>query len=332
VVPPERTIEVADGETILDAALRQGLPLVHQCRSGSCSTCAARVVSGEVEMAKSTAMSLIPAEVAEGVRLLCLAHPQTEAVIAMDYPINQLFEGGAQQFQAKVLEFERVAHNVVRLLVTVPRGLDLEFRPGQYMRIKVPGSDEWRSYSPSSAPRQLPKLEFLIRILDDGLMSNALRGGLRRGAVLDLDGPYGNFYLRDDHGAPRLFMAGGTGLAPVMSMIDTIRHVEGARSGRVTVSFGCNQERDIFFKDELELRESWMPALSLRVSAMQLETAGQGLVQGNPVSLLTPEEAGPTTVAYLCGPPAMIEAARERLVALGVQPDHIHYEQFTPSA
>lgn len=328
----EREIGVIEGETILDAALRQDIPLVHQCRSGSCSTCAAKVVLGDVTMRSTTAMSLIPSEIAEGVRLLCIAEPKSDSVVHIDYSFDHLYGGGPQKFDAKVLEFEWISGDVVRILAAVPKSLDLGFNPGQYMRVKVPGSAEWRSYSPSSSPHQLPKIEFLIRILDAGLMSDALRGGMKKGDVLEMEGPYGSFYLRDDGASHRLFLAGGTGLAPIMSMIDTIRQAPGAKKGSMLVSFGCGQQRNFFFKEELELREAWMPSLKLRLSADRIDDETAGLAEGNPVSLLVPEDAGPDTVAYLCGPPGMIERAISRLSELGVKGENIHYEQFTPSA
>lgn len=326
----EREIKVADGETILDAALRQELPLVHQCRSGSCSSCTCKVVEGDVEMSKGSAMSLIPSEIAEGVRLLCLAHPVVDSVVALDYPITHLYDGAPQLFTAKVVETEWVGQNVVRLLVTAPRGLDLGCKPGQFFRIRVPGTDEWRAYSPSSPARQLPKLEFLIRVLDKGMMSDALRGGFKKGQELEMEGPFGAFYLRDDGAAHRLFIAGGTGLAPVMAMIDAIRYSPSPK-GPMTVSFGCNSEETFFYKDELELREAWMPSLKIRLSANVVNDPASGLLTGTPVSVLSAADVTPETVAYLCGPPPMIEAARAQLAQLGVAAGNIYYEQFTAS-
>ncbi|MBF6568428.1 MAG: 2Fe-2S iron-sulfur cluster binding domain-containing protein [Candidatus Binataceae bacterium] len=326
----EKRITVAAGEYVLDAALRQEIALVHQCRSGSCSTCVAQMMDGDLRMDPSRAHSLIPAEIVQGRRLLCSTLAHADSSVRLDYPSDLLEEAGPKLFSATVEDAAMVSDTVVRLVLKAPRGIDFAYHSGQYVRVKVPGTDQWRSYSMASLPRDLPKLEFLIRLILGGAMSEYLTARCEPGDEIEVEGPLGAFILRESP-APHVFVAGGTGVAPIISMLDSIRRRSGVKPPML-LSFGCASDSQFFYRDEVELRAAWMPQLRLRLSADRVEDPASGLVQGNPVQVLTPEDAAdPDTVAYLCGPPPMIEAARRRLNELGVDPEHIYAEQFVAS-
>jgi benzoate/toluate 1,2-dioxygenase reductase subunit len=326
----EKRITVAAGEYVLDAALRQEIALVHQCRSGSCSTCVAQMVDGDLRMDASRAHSLIPAEIGQGRRLLCSTRAHADSIVRLDYPSDLLDEAGPELFSATVDDAEMVSDTVVRLVLKAPRGIDFAYHSGQYVRVKVPGTDQWRSYSMASLPRDLPKMEFLIRLIPGGSMSEYLTARCEPGDEIEVEGPLGAFILRESH-APHVFVAGGTGVAPIISMLDSIRRRSGVKPPML-LSFGCASDSQFFYRDEVELRAAWMPQLRLRLSADRVEDPASGLVQANPVQVLTPEDvADPGTVAYLCGPPPMIEAARRRLTEMGIDPEHIYAEQFVAS-
>src|SRR5690349_10116809 len=203
----EKEITVEAGEFVLDAALRQGVPLVHQCRSGSCSTCIAQVVDGVVETAANRATSLIAAEISEGKRLLCSSYALRDGAVRLAYPSTLIYEGEARILSAVVSGIEWPTASVAKLTLELEDEAGFSFRAGQYVRVKVPGSGEWRSYSMASLPRDLPKIEFLVRILDGGLMSEYLRGRCNRGERIDVEGPMGAFVLRESR-APHIFVAG----------------------------------------------------------------------------------------------------------------------------
>lgn len=325
----EREIAVAPGEFVLDAALREGVPLVHQCRSGSCSTCVARLVSGEVAMAPGRATSLLALEAAEGKRLLCSSRALADSVVLLHYPASLIYQNEPRIHAAAVASLEWPAANVAKLTLELPGDSGFDFSPGQYARIRTPGG-EWRSYSMATTPRDLPAMNFLVRIIPGGMMSEYLRARCRPGDRLEIDGPMGAFILHPSR-APHIFIAGGSGLAPILAIIDQIRH-RGGRRPPMLLSFGCAREREFFYRDEIELRRWWMPELRVILSADDAADT-PGLIRGTPVSALGGEQIDdPETVAYLCGPPPMIEAARRRLADKGVKPDHIHAEQFVASA
>jgi benzoate/toluate 1,2-dioxygenase reductase subunit len=180
-----------------------------------------------------------------------------------------------------------------------------------------------------STPRDLPKMEFLVRIIPGGVMSEYLRTA-RAGERLEVEGPLGAFILHPGKGL-HVFVAGGTGLAPILAMIDEIRRASGPKP-KMLLSFGCASDKTFFYRDEIELRQWWVPQLSVRLSADRVEDPASGLIQGTPVDALGAETiSDPEAAAYLCGPPPMIEGARRRLAELGVSPERIYAERFVAS-
>jgi ferredoxin-NADP reductase len=152
----------------------------------------------------------------------------------------------------------------------------------------------------------------------------------REGERLEIEGPLGAFILHPGRGL-RVFVAGGTGLAPILAMIDEIRRASGPKP-KMLLSFGCVSDKTFFYRDEIELRQWWIPQLSVRLSADRVEDPASGLVQGTPVDTLGVDAIhDPEAAAYLCGPPPMIEAARRRLAELGVNPERIYAERFVAS-
>ena len=325
----EKEIAAAPDEFVLDAALRQGVPLVYQCRSGSCSTCVAQLAAGHVAMAPGRATSLLALEAAEGKRLLCSSYARADSVVRLHYPASLIYETERRVYPAAVETLEWPAANVAKLTLELSADSGFDFRSGQYVRVKTPGG-EWRSYSMATTPRDLPRMDFLVRIIPGGVMSEYLRARCRSGDTLEIEGPMGAFIPHPSR-APHIFIAGGSGLAPILAIIDEIRH-RGGRRPPMLLSFGCAGERQFFYRDEIELRQWWMPELRVILSADDAaETAG--LIRGTPVSALAGERVSdPDTAAYLCGPPPMIEAARRRLVEMGVKPERIYAEQFVASA
>ena len=322
----EQSITVAPDQTVLEAALSAELPLLHQCRSGACGSCVATVVTGDVRMRTGTATSLLASEQAEGLRLLCVSNAHTDAIVEFDYPSTL---SGPVMVSAFVDAVEWLAADVAHLTLELAEGQWLDFKPGQFVRMRVPDTQDWRSYSMVSTVDALPKMEFLVRCLPDGSMSNYLRDKAAIDQVLELEGPFGSFHLRDDMRAKHIMIAGGTGVAPMVSMLDTIRHKSG-RKPDLLLSFGCAQESALFFTEELDLRTFWMRTLELRISLDRAAPESQ-YAQGNPVTAVQADDVSDDTVAYLCGPPPMVEAAFAHLTSLGMKAENIHAEQFLSS-
>lgn len=322
-----REVEVGGDETVLAAARRAGVRLASQCAVGTCCTCVARLTSGTAAMPDGQVTGLTRDEVEAGQRLLCQTRVGHDAEFDVGYPSSLLEANPAVAFTAKISRLTWVAESVVQIDLKVPKSLRFRFSAGQYCRIKVPGTDEWRSYSMASGEHEKGRLSFLVRVLPAGLMSDFLRREARTGITLEVEGPLGGFVLEPSE-RPHILVAGGTGLAPMLSMLDKIRLVRPTPP--VLLVFGCVRDSDLFLTEELQARMSFMPTLTARVSLEQ-ETDRPGIVQGNPVSVLTPQDVLPGSVAYLCGPPGMITAAELKLKGFGLDARDIRSEQFLPS-
>lgn len=326
----EKKVAIGPGELVLDKGLAAGLPLLYQCRSGTCTSCIARLVEGEASHRAGSHTSLLASEYADGMRLMCQTEVETDCRFELSYGSDA---GAVIPAKAKALinKVERLSANVVRLEVELGEGQWAEFRPGQFFQITIPGTNgAVRSYSPASTPDELPRIEFLVRLIPGGLMSEWLVHHAERDMVLDLEGGFGSFFFRPKPRAPHVFVAGGTGIAPILSIIDSLR----AQSGRkppLLLSFGCTSPEALFGLEEIRLREQWMPTLQTRISVDRGAT--EGLLEGTPVDALHADDVrSEATVAYLCGPPPMIAAARARLEELGVASDNIYTEQFVPTS
>ena len=320
-----REIPVWSNETLVQAAIREKLPYAYQCLSGSCCSCQCHLIAGEMEMDSGIATSLLPGEHAAGLRLGCVSRVSRDAEVTLDYPSTR---GGPVRINAFINSISWPASSVAELELELAEGDWLEFEPGQFVRLRVPGSDAWRSYSMSSTVDELPLLRLVIRCLENGVMSDYLRERAGVDDVLELEGPFGSFRWDSDLKRPHILIAGGTGIAPILSILDSMRERSGTKPPTV-LSFGCNDLDTLFYVEELGLRVHWMPSLELRVSIDRGDSAGHRA--GNPVQAISETDVRENTVAYLCGPPPMVAAASAHLLELGVSPENIHAEQFKPS-
>lgn len=321
-------IEVGLNETILEGAEREGIVIRNQCRSGSCSTCIGTVVAGEIEHDPTVSASLLPVEFESGCRLSCIAHPNTPSVITYAYPSVDERDQPIR-FQMLVDAIEKIALDVVRIKARGPKKLDFTFSPGQYLKFRVPGTNHWRRFSMSSAPADLNKMEFLVRLLPDGEMSNYLRYRAAPGEFIEVEGPGGEFQLHWSD-KKHLLIGGGTGVAPLLSML---RHmiVSGRKRPTVLLSAGFNSPDQLFY-DHIGNTSKWFSDMETRISLLSGASNLCKTCVGNPVEAIRAEDVnGGDVVAYLCGPPPMVFAAREHLASMGVPLQSIYYENFTPA-
>jgi anthranilate 1,2-dioxygenase reductase component len=325
----EISFSVESDTPILDAALANGVTLLHQCRAGSCGTCMCRRVSGDVAMRTTTSIALLPREIADGMLLTCLSTARSDAVLEFPYESALLDRAAPQRYQTEVLSVTPLSASVTELRLVIDADeRDPVFEPGMFYLLHVPGSDVARPYSMASIPSDLPEMRFLIRQLPQGAISDYLAQRCAPGDPLTIEGPFGDFTLREES-EPMIMVAGGTGLAPLLSMLDAIRERRRSRA-KILLCFGVNRYEDLFCLDELELRREWMPQLELRIAIAESDPRWSGPV-GVATDLLRDQDVTSVARAYLCGPPAMIEAASERLAASGLERANIHFERFSPA-
>lgn len=326
----EHEISVDYGQSMLEAALAADVPVLYQCGTGSCGSCVAHLDEGEASHIAGSISSLLPSERSQGFRLLCITDPKDGCRFSVSYDSAV---GAVQPTQVKcfINAIDRIAFDVVRLVLELAEGYWLDFRPGQFVQLNVPGSSVLRSYSIASTVEDLPRIELLIRLLPNGIMSDWLTNCAKVDDVIDVSGPFGQFFLKEKVRGTHVMIAGGTGLAPMMSMIDALRATPGKKP-KVILSFGCQTTDGLFNLDQIELRKHWLPSLEVRVSVDRGQS-NENIRTGNPVSALTDMDGlAPDSVAYLCGPPGMIDSAKQHLEALGLLPENIFSEQFVASS
>lgn len=331
ILPKGTVFEVKPGETILDAGLRHGVPLKYGCRHGNCSTCKYLVTDGEVDLGRASPYSLSEQDREEGYALLCCATPLCDLEI-------QVPEDASQRLREVITPAEHVVvvernEPVSRTLVRVrlrPKGA-FDFYPGQFLEIEVPGvPDEWRSYSMASAPGRRGEIDLVIQKLPGGLFSERL-DELRPGMEIRIRGPFGTSYLRDGD-RPVLLVAGGSGIAPMLSILESLTLASDRRP--VEFYYGVRTRADLPLGDEiadLAARHGhvqYRPALSEPTPACQWEgpTAMVAqVIQGNLA------DASPFD-AYICGPPPMCDTVSVILAAKGLAEEHAFLDRFYSAA
>ncbi|HTR11589.1 MAG TPA: benzoate 1,2-dioxygenase electron transfer component BenC [Paraburkholderia sp.] len=319
-----RFIECKAGEKVLDAAFRARINLPMDCSDGVCGTCKCRAESGSYDLGEDYIEDALTEDEKDGgLVLTCQMVPQSDCVIAVPAS-STVCKTGQSKFAATVAKVEQ--HNDAAVVLE----LDVDasgpvFLPGQYVNIDVPASGQHRSYSFSSAPGE-SKVSFLIKKIPGGVMSTWLESA-QPGTKLDLIGPLGSFYLRDVQ-RPLLFLAGGTGLAPFLSMLEVLSRTNSQQ--KVHLIYGVTRDLDLVLVEAIEAYTAKLPNFSYATVVAEAESnhPRKGWVtQHIPADALNDGDVD----VYLCGPPPMVDAVRKHFDDAGVKPNSFHYEKFTPN-
>ena len=326
-------IEVEEDKTILRAAFEQGLMLMHGCKEGQCAACKSFILDGDdIEHDRYSTFALPDFEKDEGYTLLCRAHAYEDLTIELLNYDEEMIKSGLpiQDAVVEVVANEPVTHDLRHLVVRLIDPPSIKFFPGQYVDFAVPGTDAVRSFSmANTSSLESGLLEFVIKIYPDGLFSHLLGNQIKTGDRLDINGPYGVFTLRDNPNADLLFLGGGAGMAPILSLLRSLD--ERGIQRRASFYYGARRRQDLCFEDELHKLEETLPAFryvpALSEPDDDSDWAGEtGLI----TDVLRRRERDLAGVdAYVCGPPPMVEAALELLPRLGVAEKSIYYDKFT---
>ena len=317
-------IEVDEDETILNAAFKQGIMLMHGCKEGQCSACKSFILDGEVDLDRYSTFALPDFEEAEGWTLLCRAHPYSDLEIELINYDEEIIHGGVppRTISTSVESVEQLTSDIysLRLKPSEP----FEFKPGQYVDITIPGTGLHRSFSMANTDPDT--LEFMIKHYEGGKFSGLLSdGSIKPGDEIEVTGPYGVFTLRPSSPRRLLFIGGGAGMAPILSLLRALNR-DGSERDR-SYYYGARTEADLFHLEELgRLQCAFVPALSE-------ESNGWAGEKGLITEVVERLEADIEDVdAYVCGPPPMVEATIALLEAKGVPEAHIYYDKFTTTA
>jgi propane monooxygenase reductase component len=326
-------LEVDEDETILDAAFRQGIMLMHGCKEGQCAACKSFLLDGEVDLDRYSTFALPDFEEAEGYTLLCRAHAMSDVEIELINFDEEIIRSGVPivEATAEVEAVESLTHDIRRLVLKLPD--PLVFSAGQYMDISIPGADgEHRSFSMANTPGQPDRLEFMIKLYEgghfSGLLAQSANGnGIKVGDALRCKGPYGVFTLRDSSPRRLVFIAGGAGMAPIMSLLRSMEEKGSQRPA--TFYYGARTADDLFVLEELERLTDTLPDMTF-VPALSDSAEGWDGEAGLITDVVDRMEGDLTDVdAYLCGPPPMVDAAIALLERRGCPESRIYFDKFT---
>ena len=327
LAPGGNSFEANEGEALLNAALRQGVSLRYGCRHGNCSSCKYLVTDGEIDLGRASPYSLSEREREEGWALLCCARALSDLEIQVpEDPAERLLPGiRPAEFAATLSANDRVSRALYRLRLRLDR--PMEFYPGQFLEVEIPGQpDEWRSYSMASSPALGDVIELVIQKIPGGLFSGQL-DSLEPGASLRIRGPYGTSYLREGD-EPLLLIAGGSGIAPMLSMLEFAAERRDSRP--VIFYYGARTTADLPMQERISSFQGrgatfrYRPALSEPTSTCAWEGPVGMIAQVIQRDL---PDASPYD-AYICGPPPMCDSVSLILAAKGLQEGHAFLDRF----
>lgn len=329
VLPSGETFEAAADETILDAALRHGLTLPYGCRDGACGACKGKILDGTVDYGK--AQALTDADKAAGLALFCCAKPTGDLSLECK-EVRAANEIPVKTLPARIEKLERRAADVIELHLRLPATDRLQFLAGQYVDILLKDGKR-RSFSMANAPHDDACIQLHIRHVPGGLFTDQVFSGLKVRDILRLNGPHGSFYLREKSAKPMVLLAGGTGFAPIKSLVEHALYEGSTRP--MTIYWGARAKADLYLPD---LPAQWaaahphiryVPVLS-EPAAGDAWSGRTGLVH-QAVMADFPDLSGHEV--YACGAPAMIEAAKRDFTGLCRLPEDAYYaDSFTYSA
>lgn len=319
-----RDFVAAQGATLLDAALSSGISLPYSCKTGRCNTCKCKIIEGET-LALGDEIGLTAAEKTEGWILSCVRTAISDVVMEVE-DLGALVLPESKTVPCRIKSIEKLAPDVLRVLLRLPPTLDFAFIPGQYINVIGLGGLR-RSYSLANASYDKIHLELHIRAINGGAMSQYWFNQAQPNDLIRINGPLGTFFLRNVSGLDLIFLATGTGMAPVKAMLEALSDLAAEEQPRsVTVFWGGRTSEDLYLDmNRIPGNFKFVPVLS-RADAQW--TGARGHVQQGLLSLL-PDLAN--TAVYACGSNAMIKSAKTLLTQVGLPSNRFYSDAFVCS-
>lgn len=332
VEPTGEQIEVEEGQTILQAALRQSVWIPFACGHGLCATCKVTVLDGDVEVGDASPFALMESERDDGKVLACCATVESDVTIEADVDVDEDFEGYAvEDFNATVTKIVDLSPTIKGVHFSLDNSIT--FQAGQYINLLLPGCDGVRAFSIANAPSNSQAVELHIRQVPGGAATTYIHEQLKVGETLPMSGPYGQFFVRDSQPGDLIFIAGGSGLSSPQSMILDL--LEKGDQRQITLFQGARNQEELYnseiFTDLAEKHDNftYVPALN---DAGDDETwkGFKGFVHEAAKAHFDGRFANHK--AYLCGPPPMIDAAITALMQGRLFEKDIFMEKFLTAA
>lgn len=332
IEPTGEQIEVQEGQTILQAALRQGVWLPFACGHGTCATCKIQVLEGEVDIGAASSFALMDMERDEGKVLACCAIPQSDLVVEADIDVDPDFAGYPVQ------DYQAVVSTIVDLSPTI-KGVHfklhrpMRFQAGQYVNLQLPGIEGSRAFSIANPPSRADEIELHVRLVEGGVATTHIHQQLKVGDAAEISGPYGQFFVRNSHSGGLIFIAGGSGLSSPQSMILDL--LEQGDTRPMVLFQGARNRAELYNRALFErlaakhANFTYVPALSMATDDADWN-GFRGFVHDAAKAHFENRFQG--NKAYLCGPPPMIDAAITTLMQGRLFERDIHMERFYSAA
>lgn len=335
VQPSQHEFTVEDGQTVLDAALAAGIVLPYSCRNGACSTCKGRVVSGSYDAGPAPAQILPPDDIKNGYTLFCQARPSTDLTIEA-HEIRLASDIQIRKMPSRVMGLEQVRPDVMVIKLQLPAADPFRYYAGQYLEFILKDGRR-RSYSMATPPNENNLVELHVRHMPGGVFTDHVFGAgatrMKEREILRVEGPFGSFFLRDDSTKPIVFLASGTGFAPIKAIVERMA-AEGIQREAV-LYWGARRPADLYMN---ELAEQWVQTLPnfryIPVVSDALPednwTGRTGFVHRAVLEDI-PDLSG--YQVYACGAPVMVDSARTDFTRQNGLPEEEFYaDAFTTEA
>jgi CDP-4-dehydro-6-deoxyglucose reductase, E3 len=316
----------AADQPLLDAAQNAALNLPHRCQGGNCGACKARLVSGEIHYPHGTPLGLSAGEIAEGMILLCQARARADLTIET-FDVRAADSAAPKRLPCRIERAVPLSHDVMGLFLRLPIAEDFIFEPGQYIDILLPGGRR-RSFSLASPPHDARLLELHVRRVAGGEFTDRLFHEDMQSALLSIEGPLGKFVYRPHLGdaPPMLLIGGGTGIAPLLSIL---RHVtDNGIERNMRLYWGVRSEQDLYAHATLENLSRRAAHLSYAPVLSEASESWGGLTGWVHEAALVGLEDLESYEVYAAGPPAMIAALQREYAARGASSSRLYFDSF----
>ena len=321
-----RSFEAAADQPLLKAANDAALNLPHSCKSGNCGACKARLVRGEIHYPNGPPLGLSAAEIAEGLILLCQARARTDLSIET-FEMRAADTARLKRLPCRIERAVPLSHDVMGLFLHLPVAEDFTFEAGQYIDILLPGGRR-RSFSIASPPHDARPLELHVRRVAGGEFTDRLFHEEMRAALLTIEGPLGAFTYRPhtSHAPRMLLIGGGTGIAPILSIL---RHlIENGIAREMQLFWGVRSEQDLYAHAALEQLSRRAASLTYAPVLSEASSAWRGLTGWVHDAALAGVRDLEAIEVYAAGPPAMIGAIQREYAARGSAASRLYFDSF----
>jgi CDP-4-dehydro-6-deoxyglucose reductase, E3 len=319
IEPSGHGFDVNEDETILQAALREGFTLPYGCRNGACGSCKGKVLQGTVDLGKYQPNTLKPEEIADGKALFCVARPLSNLVLEAR-EIRAAGEVPVRTLPCRVNKLQKLADDVMLMQLKLPANERLQFLAGQYIDFLLKDGRR-RSYSIANPPHADEFIELHLRHVPGGRFTDHVFSEMKEKAILRFEGPHGSFFIREDSDKPIIFVAGGTGFAPIKGMLE---HLFAEKSDRQMILYwGARAKKDIYLPElPIEWQQqhpnfSFIPVLSDPAP----DDRWQGRTGYVHQAVMQDFDDLSGFAVYVCGAPALVEAARREFIQSRALPE-----------